>query len=56
MRRKPRGRNLLARDVHFQTGAGAHGGTKRQLVKRRRLRDRQEERNAAQREIQDGAD
>jgi len=46
MRRKPRGRNLLARAVHFETGAGAHGGTKRQLVKRRRLRDKQEEREA----------
>lgn len=48
MRRKPRGRNLLARAVHFKTGSGAHGGTKRELVKRRRLRDRQEEREAQQ--------
>jgi hypothetical protein len=44
--RKPRGRNLLARAVHFQTGAGTHGGGKRQIARRRRRRDRQEEREA----------
>jgi hypothetical protein len=47
VKRKIRGRNQLARLTHFRTGAGQHGGTKRQQARRRRRRARLAERQAA---------
>jgi hypothetical protein len=44
--RKPAGRNRLARLAHFRTSGGAMGGTRTQLAKRRRRKDREEERQA----------
>ena len=43
-RGKPAGRSNLARAAHFRGSAGAMGGTRKLQARRRRMKDRQEER------------